>query len=106
VIGGEVRIERDPEKAAFAGGIDRQAHEWRAEQRAGFNHAQLPALLTDKSRPSGANATAVGEPDRLLPNCVSVNPEGKLAAVAGNDTKANEAAMASGRIEFKLERGM
>jgi hypothetical protein len=32
VIGGEVRIERDPEKAAFAGGIDREAHEWCAEQ--------------------------------------------------------------------------
>ena len=31
VIGGEVRIERDPEKPAFAGGIDREAHEWCAE---------------------------------------------------------------------------
>jgi len=31
MIGGEVRIERDPEKTAFAGGIDREVHEWRAE---------------------------------------------------------------------------
>ena len=65
-----------------------------------------PPCWQTKSRPSGAKAIAVGDPDRLPPNCSSVNPEGKLAAVAGKDTKANEAAIASGRIEFKLERGM
>ena len=32
VIGGEVRVEGDPEKAALAGGIDREAHKWCAEQ--------------------------------------------------------------------------
>ena len=48
VIGGEVGIERDPEQAAFTGGLDREAHEWCAEQRASFDHAQLPALLADK----------------------------------------------------------
>src|SRR5438132_10468196 len=31
VIGGEVRVEGDPEKAALAGGIDREAHKWCAE---------------------------------------------------------------------------
>ena len=65
-----------------------------------------PPCWQTKSRPSGAKAIAVGEPDRLPPNCSSVNPDGKLAAVAGRDTKANEAAIASGRIEFKLERGI
>src|SRR6266487_4688454 len=48
VIGGEVRIERDPKKAAFAGGIDSEGHEWRAEQHAVFDHAQLATLLADK----------------------------------------------------------
>jgi len=38
VVGGEVRIERDPKQAAFTGGIDREAHEWRAEQQAVFDH--------------------------------------------------------------------
>ena len=32
VIGGEVRVKGDPEKAALAGGIDREAHKWCAEQ--------------------------------------------------------------------------
>jgi hypothetical protein len=32
VIGGEVWVEGDPEKAALAGGIDREAHKWCAEQ--------------------------------------------------------------------------
>ena len=48
MIGGEIRIERDSEKAAFAGGIDRKADEWCAEQHTVFDHAQLPTLLTDK----------------------------------------------------------
>jgi hypothetical protein len=65
-----------------------------------------PLCRQTKSRPSGANAIAVGEPDRLPPNCSSVNPDGKLAAVARQDTKVSEAAIASGRIEFKLEGGM
>ena len=65
-----------------------------------------PPCWQTKSRPSGAKAFAGGEPDRLPANYSSVNPDGKLVAVAGKDTKANEAAIASGRIEFKLERGM
>jgi len=48
IVRGEVRIERDPEQAAFTGGLDREAHEWCAEQRVSFDHAQLPALLADK----------------------------------------------------------
>ncbi len=36
IVRGEVRIERDPEQAAFTGGLDREAHEWCAEQRARF----------------------------------------------------------------------
>src|SRR5438552_18949588 len=48
MIGGEIRIERDCEKAAFAGGIDGKADEWCAEQHTVFDHAQLPTLLTDK----------------------------------------------------------
>jgi len=106
VIGGEVGIERDPEKAAFAGGIDREAHEWCAEQRAGFDHAHWPPCRQTKSRPSGANAIAVGEPDRLLPTCVSVNPGSNFAAVAGKDTRVSEVAIRRGRIDFKLERAM
>jgi hypothetical protein len=42
----------------------------------------------------------------LLPTCVSINPDGKVAAVADRDTKASEAAIRSGRIDFKLECGM
>src|SRR5881394_3863938 len=106
VIGGEVGIERDPEKAALAGGIDREAHEWCAEQRAGFDHAHWPPCRQTKSRPSGANAIAVGEPDRLLPNCVSTNPGGKFAAVARQQTKVSDAAIRNGRIDFKLEPGI
>ena len=58
-----------------------------------------PPCWQTKSRPSGANAIAVGEPDRLLPNCVSVNPDGKLAAVARPDTTVSEAAITSSRID-------
>src|SRR6266480_5292590 len=56
VVRGEVRIERDPEKAAFAGGIDSEGHEWRAEQHAVFDQASWPPCWQTKSRPSGANA--------------------------------------------------
>ena len=42
----------------------------------------------------------------MLPNCVSVNPDGKFAAVAGRDTRVSEAAIRRRRIDFKLERGM
>ena len=66
----------------------------------------LPPCWQTKSRPSGANAIAVGEPDRLLPNCASVNPDGKLAAVATKDTKVSETATASGRNALKLGSGM
>ena len=48
----------------------------------------------------------MGEPDRLPPNCSSVNPDGKFAAVAGKDTRVSEAAIRRGRIDFKLERAM
>ena len=65
-----------------------------------------PPCWQTKSRPSGANAIAVGEPDRLLPNCVSVNPDSKSAAVATKDTKVSEAAIKSGRIAWKLGSGI
>ena len=65
-----------------------------------------PACWQTKIRPSGAKAIAVGEPDRLLPNCVSVNPDGKLAAVARKDAKVTETAMRNGRMAVKPERGM
>ena len=39
--------------------------------------------------PSGANSIAVTDPERLLPNCVSVNPAGKLAAGA-DEARADE----------------
>ena len=65
-----------------------------------------PVWRQTKSRPSGAKAIAVGEPDRLPPNCSSVNPDGKLAALTAGDTKVREPAITSGRIALKLERGM
>ena len=65
-----------------------------------------PPCWQTKSRPSGANAIAVGEPDRLLPNCVSTNPGGKFAAVARQQTKVSDAAIRNGRIDFKLEPGI
>src|SRR5438105_3959186 len=58
-----------------------------------------PFCWQTKSRPSGANAIAVGGPDRLLPTCASVNPDGRLAAVATKDTKG---AITSSRIVLKL----
>ena len=61
-----------------------------------------PPCWQTKSRPSGAKAIAVGEPDRLPPNCSSVNPDGKVAAVAGKDTRASEAAITTGKMDFKL----
>src|SRR5437762_11868585 len=54
MIGGEIRIERDSEKAAFAGGMDRQADEWCAEQHTVFYYVQLTTLLT------GTNLTIWG----------------------------------------------
>ena len=54
---------------------------------------------------NGANAIAVGEPDRLPPTCASTNPGGKVAAVARAETKVNEAAITRARINFKLEGG-
>ena len=42
----------------------------------------------------------------MLPNWVSVNPDGKLAAVAREDAKVNEAAITSGRIAVKAEGGV
>ena len=39
-----------------------------------------PVWRQTKSRPSGANSIAVGGPERLLPNSVSVNSGGKVAA--------------------------
>ena len=65
-----------------------------------------PSCWQTKRRPSGANAIAVGAPDRLLPNWVSVNPDGKLAAVARENAKVNEAAITSGRIAMKAEEGV
>ena len=43
-----------------------------------------------------------------MPNCSSssVNPDGKLAAVARQDTKVSGPAITSIRIAFKLDRGM
>jgi hypothetical protein len=41
----------------------------------------------------------------LPPNCVSTNPEGKAAAVAGEATKVSEAAIPTSRIDFKLNVG-
>ena len=38
----------------------------------------------------------------MLPTCVSINPGGRFAAVAGKDTKASEATMTNRRIDFKL----
>src|SRR5205807_6187364 len=61
-----------------------------------------PPWRQTKSRPSGANAIAVGEPDRSLPTCASINPDSKLAAVAREDAKVSEAAMTRGRMNFKL----
>src|SRR5437868_12573126 len=59
-----------------------------------------PPWRQTKSRPSGANAIAVGVPDRSLPTCASKNPGGKLAAMTGKDIKVSEAAMNAG-IDFK-----
>jgi hypothetical protein len=65
-----------------------------------------PPCWQTKSRPAGAKAIAVGEPDRLPANYSSVNPDGKLAAVARHDTKVSGPAITSSRIALKLERGM
>src|SRR5437868_13902482 len=55
-----------------------------------------------KSRPSGANAIAVGVPDRSLPTCVSINPGGKFAAVASKGAKASQAAMTDAKVASNL----
>ena len=58
-----------------------------------------PVWRQTKSRPSGANSIAVGEPERGLPNGVSVNPAGKFAAIADRDTWASRAVIAKIDIE-------
>ena len=53
-----------------------------------------PVWRQTKSRPSGENAIAVGCPERLPPNSVSVNPGGRVApdeAKAGSVSKATDA---------------
>ena len=65
-----------------------------------------PVWRQTKSRPSGENSIAVGGPERARPNGVSVNPAGKLAAVVRENARVSEAATTSGRIDFKIERGI
>jgi hypothetical protein len=40
----------------------------------------------------------------LPPNCSSVNPDGKLAAVAREDTKVSEPAIRNGKIDLERWR--
>ena len=65
-----------------------------------------PVWRQTKSRPSGANSIAVGDPERALPNGVSVNPAGKLAAVVRAQPKISEAAIMNGRIASKPKSEM
>ena len=62
-----------------------------------------PVWRQTKSRPSGENAIAVGCPERLPPNSVSVNPVGKLAAVAGEQPRISGTAKMNSKIALKPE---
>jgi len=91
VVVGEVWIERDPSRP-------RSPEESTARLRNGVASRE-PFLITrtwpvwrqTKSRPSGENSIAVGGPERLPPNRVSVNSAGKVAASEAKAASVREA---------------
>ena len=49
VVGGKIRVERDPQKAALAVRIDRQGEKRRRQENAVLDDAHLPALLAERT---------------------------------------------------------
>ena len=64
-----------------------------------------PVWRQTKRRPSGANSIAVGRPERFAPNCVSTNPNGKLAPLPREQPKMTDSAIMK-RTIVSLESAM